>query len=185
MKMISKWSRPNGLRCAIQARQANCHQCKRPMQWNQRVRSAESDCSDCAGNIYFIPHLFVLLGPDGNPVIGAAIGLSRNSCRSNICELLDYANLSHGFAAAWLTWSRCWIHHWVLISRHCQTCRNGQSHHSQWPGSPSSNPQWPELPELSAILCTVNHMPPAHHSMAWIQAFEDTYGQNPSNTSCR
>jgi len=42
------------------------------------------------------------------------------------------------------------------------------------PESPSSKPQWLESPELLAMLDTVNHMPPAHHAMAQIQAFEAT-----------
>ena len=54
-------------------------------------------------------HLFVLLGPDGNPVVGAAVVLRPNSRRSNICELLDDANSSQQFAAAGLTRNHRWI----------------------------------------------------------------------------
>jgi len=65
------------------------------------------------------PHLFVLLGLDGDPVIGAAIGLRPNSRQSNICKLSDDANSSHQFAAARLTRSCHWICHWVLNGRCC------------------------------------------------------------------
>jgi len=46
---------------------------------------------------------------------------------------------------------------------------------SEWPGLPSSKRQWPESPELLAMLSTVNHTLPAQHSTAQIQAFEDTH----------
>jgi len=110
----------------------------------------------------------VLLGPDGNPVIGAAVSLRPNSCRSNMCELLDDANSSHWFAPLF---DLSPGPHWPSSSN---TLKQLESSHSQWLRLLSSNPQWPESPELLAMLHAVNHMPPAQHAMAQIQAFEDT-----------
>jgi len=60
--------------------------------------------------------LFVLLGLDGNPTIGATVVLRPNSCQSSVCELLNGASPLHQFAAAVLTWGHYRICHQILIT---------------------------------------------------------------------
>jgi len=59
------------------------------------------------------PCLFVVLGLDGNPIVGAAVSLRSNSRQSSICKLLDDANSLPQFAAAVLTRS---CHQIVTVS---------------------------------------------------------------------
>jgi len=58
------------------------------------------------------------------------------------------------------------------VAEHIWTA--GTAKHVGVAGVAEQQPQWPESPELSTLLGIVmNHKPPAQHTMARIQAFED------------
>jgi len=134
----------------------------------------------------------LLLGPDGDPIVGATISVRLNSHRSNICKLLHDANLSHQFASTRLTWSYYWIHYWVFIGRRRGTLQNGRSHHTH------NGRVAKEQPTMARVARTLSHAVHCEshatsttcygsdssirgHTRACIHA----YGQNPSNIGYR
>jgi len=134
-KAISKQSRPTGLRRADASSGPFGHVQPTATSANIQGNGMNGSGPPNRQSLQPVPllrlhrlphlHLFVVLGPDGDPIVKAAIGLRPNSHQSNICELLDDAILSHQFAAAGLTRSCRWICHQVLINRCRRTHQNG------------------------------------------------------------
>jgi len=172
--ICKEWNWPPGVRCAdtsfgasrqVQstATSANVRgdENGRPGPPNQQSPQPALSLRPCRHYLPH-PHLFVLLGLDGDPIVGAAVSLRPNSRRSSTCKLLDDAILLHQFAAAAPTRSHHRIRTGSLsagVAEHIGTASIAE--HTGQPESSSSKPQWPESPELPVKLCSINHTPPA------------------------